>query len=127
MSFDDGFKDGFRDGFHGIGNERFIRHIARFIGETVTIFTASGGESGSGFTGVILAVNCDFVRLVTEQGTAPTSPLEPIYDECDNGNNDGNYDGNYGGMRHERRRCHNVGSVTDIPIEKIVAFVHNAV
>jgi hypothetical protein len=114
MSFNEGFNN-------GLGNERFINHIRRFIGETVTIFTASGGESGSGFTGVILAVNCDFVRLVTDQGSAPTSPIEPIYDECEN---NGNYNNN---MNYERHHCYNVGSVTDIPIEKIVAFVHNAV
>ncbi len=108
---------------NGLSNESFVCHIRRFIGETVTVFTASGGISGSGFTGVILAVNCDFVRLVTDQGSAPTSPIEPIYDECDcngNYNNSGNYE-------RERRHCYNVGSVTDIPIDKIVAFVHNAV
>lgn len=104
---------------NGLANESFICHIRRFIGETVTIFTASGGVSGTGFTGVILAVNCDFVRLVTDQGSAPASPLDPVYDECDcNGNYNANYD---------RRHCYNVGSVTDIPIDKIVAFVHNAV
>jgi hypothetical protein len=116
----------------GFNNESLACHIRRFIGETVTIFTASGGISGSGFTGVILAVNCDFVRLVTEQGSAPTSPLEPVYDnmECDcNGNYSNSY-GNYERDRdrgHDRRHCFNVGSVTDIPIDKIVAFVHNAV
>ncbi|WMJ86484.1 hypothetical protein [Anaerocolumna sp. MB42-C2] len=114
----------FNNGFNGINNnESFIRHISRFIGETVTIFTASGGESGSGFTGVILAVNCDFVRLVTDQGSAPATPIDPPYDECETG-----YDGqNYGQNYDRRRHCYNVGSVTDIPIEKIVAFVHNAV
>ena len=118
MSCNSGFNNGF-------SNESFIRHISRFIGETVTIFTASGGVSGCGFTGVILAVNCDFVRLVTEQGSAPASPIDPPYDECDNGNG---YDGqNYGQNYGRRRRCYNVGSVTDIPIDKIVAFVHNAV
>ncbi|MGB8451640.1 MAG: hypothetical protein WCD89_04840 [Anaerocolumna sp.] len=116
MSFNDGFNN-------GLGNERFIRHIARFVGETVTCFTASGGISGSGFTGVILAVNCDFVRLVTDQGSAPTSPIDPPYDECDNVNNGSNYNN----MNYDRRHCYNVGSVTDIPIDKIVAFVHNAV
>ncbi len=107
MSFNSGFNCGF-------SNESFIRHICRFIGETVTVFTASGGVSGCGFTGVILAVNCDFIRLVTEQGSAPASPID--YDNCDNG----------GDYNYDRRHCYNVGSVTDIPIDKIVAFVHNA-
>ena len=29
----------------------------RYIGETVTIFTTSGGESGMGFTGVVISSN----------------------------------------------------------------------
>lgn len=113
---------------NGFNNESFVCHLRRFIGETVTIFTASGGISGSGFTGVILAVNCDFVRLVTDQGSAPTSPIEPIYDydnECDCNGNYGSYDREH--ERDRRHHCYNVGSVTDIPIDKIVAFVHNAV
>jgi len=31
--------------------------LSNYIGETVTIFTKSGGQSGAGFTGVILSVN----------------------------------------------------------------------
>jgi len=35
--------------------ERFelAADMARFVGKTVTIFTASGGISGAGFTGVL--------------------------------------------------------------------------
>lgn len=44
-------------------------------GETVTIFTTSGGQSGSGFTGVVLAVNPCFVRLITHIGPAPGCAL----------------------------------------------------
>lgn len=116
-------------------NQALARHIAEFIGETVIIFTTSGGASGAGFTGVILAVNCDFVRLVTSQGTAPTTPLNPFEDDDDdNGleNNDlygnnGDYNRNCRRDRDDDRRCcPNVGAVADIPIDKIVAFVHNA-
>lgn len=31
--------------------------LCRYIGQTVTIFTTSGGLSGCGFTGVLVAVN----------------------------------------------------------------------
>ncbi len=119
MSFNNGFNDGFNNGFNN--NERFAMHLRHFIGEVVTVFTASGGISGSGFTGVLLTVNCDFIRLVTEQGSAPTSPLEPIFDECDNGN----MSGNFNGQNFDHRRCQCIGTETDIPIDKIVAFVHN--
>jgi hypothetical protein len=117
-------------------NLALARHIAEFIGETVIIFTTSGGQSGSGFTGVILAVNCDFVRLVTSQGSAPTIPMNPFEDDDNddfenNGISDDDYYGN--NSRNCRRdrdndRCNTkVGAVADIPIDRIVAFVHNAI
>lgn len=120
-------------GFNNNGGNPFVRHICRFIGETVTIFTASGGASGCGFTGVILTVNCDVIRLVTRQGTAPTNPLaENICGEMDSGSmKNGGGLGNVGGMGNTGCGPHHdkfkVGSVCDIPIDQIVAFCHNAV
>lgn len=102
-----------------LGNEFFINHIRKFIGETVTIFTTSGGVSGSGFTGVVLAVNCDFVRLVLEQGSAPTNPFGNLGEDEDDDDNCG--------RRRRRRHCQRVGAVCDIPIDRIASFVHNAV
>ena len=84
------------------------------IGETVTIFTTSGGLSGCGFTGVVLAVNPCFVRLITHIGAAPNCALGSC---C--GVPDGGY-GSYGNVR-------TVGSVTDIPLDRIAAVVRNAV
>ncbi len=49
--------------------------LASYIGQTVTIFTSSGGQSGSGFTGVLLAVNSVFVRLITRIGPPPGCSL----------------------------------------------------
>ncbi len=116
------------------GNQCFISHIRKFIGETVTIFTTSGGVSGCGFTGVVLAVNCDFVRLVTNKGTAPTCPLGAEGSSCCNCSNNGytqqDYEQNCEQNHHpdcSHRPVHNVGSVCDIPIDKIAAFCHNAV
>ena len=85
------------------------------IGETVTIFTTSGGLSGCGFTGVVLAVNPCFVRLITHIGAAPSCALG----SCCCGVPDGGY-GSYGNVR-------TVGSVTDIPIDRIAAVVRNAI
>ena len=92
----------------GIGGE-----LTEFIGETVTIFTESGGCSGRGFTGVIISVNDCFIRLVTSFGSAPSFVLG---DDFRGGRN----------FRNNCGRC-NFGSVADIPVDKIVAFVHNAV
>lgn len=102
----------------------FVRHIDRFIGKTVTIFTTSGGASGCGFTGVILSVNRCFVRLVTDFGAAPANPLA----ENISGSTeiiDPNGRGCSGTRGHGRSRA--VGSVVDIPVDRIAAFCHNAI
>ncbi|MBQ6554435.1 MAG: hypothetical protein IJR45_01820 [Firmicutes bacterium] len=96
-------------------NNGLLESLCRHIGETVTIFTASGGMSGSGFTGVLAAVDGCSVKLICSFGAAPTCPLGSA---CNNFGSRGNR-GNYS--------CGNVlGSVTVIPIDKIVSFTHNA-
>ena len=42
--------------------------LLRHIGQTVTIFTTSGGLSGSGFTGVLAGVHNGCIRLITDIG-----------------------------------------------------------
>ena len=86
------------------------------IGETVTIFTTSGGQSGSGFTGVVLSVSPCFVRLITHIGPAPGCALGSCCGVP------GGYGGGYGGGY-----VNTVGSVTDIPLDRIAAVVRNAV
>lgn len=117
----------------GGSGSSLARQISRFVGETVTIFTTSGGASGCGFTGVVLSVNSCFVRLVTDFGMAPTNPLaENICGDMDNGNwnggrgcgGNGGHHGNGDGHGSWKRQ---VGSVCDIPIDRIAAFCHNAV
>lgn len=107
-----------------ICNENFVEHLSRFVGRTVTIFTTSGGQSGQGFTGVVLSVNNSFVRLITRIGPAPDSSL-------------GNSGTNSNGCRccsgsgvsgaFSRSGRGDLGSVTDIPIDRIACFVHDAV
>ncbi len=143
-----------------MGSHSLARHLCDFIGQTVTIFTTSGGASGCGFTGVILTVNCNFVRLVTQQGTPPSNPLShSICDDWDEdeyegggglggiggglgggiGGKVGNTVGGIGGgigaglgmiggdNKHKHHNGFKVGSVCDIPIDRIAAFCHNAV
>lgn len=93
-----------------------IDELDRFIGETVTIFTASGGVSGFGFTGVLLRVNSGYVTLVNRLGTPPTNPLsEVIYNDRRNGRN------------LDDNNLYVVGSICDIPVDKITAFSHRAI
>jgi len=95
--------------------------MSRFIGQTVTIFTASGGPSGCGFTGTLMSVNPCFVRLSTQQGTPPANPLSQSI--CPKIGDDFSTAGrNLPGPNH-----FTVGSVCDIPVDKIVSFCHNAI
>jgi hypothetical protein len=130
-----GYNGGY-NGYNGSGSPSLVRHISEFLGETVTIFTTSGGASGCGFTGVVLAVNPCFVRLVTEQGIAPSNPLaENICGDFEDGPGHGGKGcgiGDVGGGRdrdrdRDRRPTRVVGSVCDIPVDRIAAFCHNAV
>ncbi|NLK21833.1 MAG: hypothetical protein GX308_07070 [Epulopiscium sp.] len=108
--------------------------LADYIGETVTLFTASGGQSGSGFTGVVLCVNNSFIRLLTRVGPPPGCALgnactgfNPGYGYSGYG---GSYGGGYGAISAggwNGYPVYTVGSVTDIPIDAIVSFVHNAI
>jgi len=125
------------DGCNNSGCNDNISHLlAKYIGQTVTIFTKSGGQSGCGFTGVILGVNDCFCRLITSIGPAPGCALG---NGCGNGMNNDMMDNGYGhgngygcGMNQygnygNGTPVYNVGSVTDIPINSIASFVHNAI
>jgi hypothetical protein len=110
---------------------RLVNDLARHIGQTVTIFTTSGGESGRGFTGVLASVNCDFARLVTQLGSAPGCALGSCCDDRDHHRDcDRDRDRDRDNDRDRDRfdcRGNTLGSLVDIPIDKIAAFVHNSV
>lgn len=142
------------DGGGTVCTGNFASLLANYIGETVTIFTSSGGQSGSGFTGVVLAVNPVFVRLITKVGPPPGCALgnscTGFNVGCGYGYGSG-YGSGYGGGCSsgygygsggifsgsvsgassaggwDSKPVYTVGSVTDIPISAIVSFVHNAV
>ena len=91
--------------------------LCRYIGQTVTIFTTSGGCSGGGFTGVLVSVSDCVVRLLVSAGEAPACP---IGSNCTGfispyGNNSCNYSGNP------------LGAIAVIPTNSIAAFTHNAI
>jgi hypothetical protein len=49
--------------------------MLRHIGQTVTIFTKSGGLSGNGFSGVLLSADCHCIRLLADIGAPPACPI----------------------------------------------------
>lgn len=106
-----------------------LENMICHIGETVTVFTSSGGVSGCGFTGVLAAVTPNFIKLITDIGEAPACPIGSNccggsfgYNQC-NRNNCCCF-GN--GCRN---MCRNrwIGSITEIPICSIVCFTHHAI
>jgi hypothetical protein len=108
---------------------RLLRDLAGHIGQTVTIFTTSGGQSGRGFTGVLASVNSNFVRLVTQIGSAPGCALGNCCNDRNHKkdcccNRERNND-----LGNDRFDCrgNTLGSIVDIPVDRIAAFVHNAV
>ena len=136
--------DLYMDGCNSCGcNDNICHLLAKYIGQTVTIFTKSGGQSGCGFTGVILGVNECYCRLITSIGPAPGCALGNgcggnymNMNDMNNMNNMNNCDHMHGyGYncqfdqygQNKGTPVYNVGSVTDIPINSIASFVHNAV
>jgi len=119
-----------------------IDSLERHIGKTVTIFTTSGGISGSGFTGVLACVGGGVVRLITAIGAAPACPVgSNCVDNwnfngcgggCDNGFGNvfggggwsGSWGGGFGGGCMGPSNW--LGAVAEIPLDKIVTFTHNA-
>jgi len=141
MADEDKFTGNNEPGFTG---GSFAALLKKYIGKTVTIFTSSGGQSGAGFTGVILAVNECFVRLITRIGPPPACSLGNACTGFNVGHFrwDGHWGSGFAGAGHvlpgsvsgaavaggwDGYPVYTVGSVTDIPIGSIVSFVHNAV
>ena len=129
-----------------MGDNFMIDSLLRYIGQTVTIFTTSGGLSGSGFTGVLAGVHCGCIRLITDIGAPPACPIgssccdgrwSENSDCCDGfkgrrgwcwGSGWRNSCGcGWGSGRWGWRGFNWLGSVAEIPIEKIVSFTHNTI
>jgi len=103
----------------------------RYIGQTVTIFTTSGGLSGSGFTGVLVSVDCNVVRLLCDVGAAPacpvgsscTGPIGGFGGGCGFGGFGGGFDNGLFGFNGGNP----LGAICVIPTCAIAAFTHNAI
>jgi len=96
-----------------------VESMFRYIGQTVTIFTTSGGLSGNGFTGVLLCADCNVVRLLADIGAPPACPVGSACTDvmtCKGIDNDcGFFEGNP------------LGAVCVIPTCAIACFTHAAI
>ncbi|MCL1936305.1 MAG: hypothetical protein FWF57_08050 [Defluviitaleaceae bacterium] len=105
--------------------------LCRSVGQTITIITTSGNC----FTGVLANVGGGCVRLITSLGAAPS---------CNSNSGWGFGSGLFGnnrrncGCNRNNCRCGNsvieaergsnwLGSVTEIPVDKIASFTHHAI
>ena len=93
--------------------------LCRYIGQTVTIFTTSGGCSGSGFTGVLVSVSDCVVRLLVSAGEAPACPIGSSCSGVMTPYGNGSYSYGYAGNP--------LGAIAVIPTNSIAAFTHNAI
>ena len=102
--------------------------LCRHIGQTITIFTTSGGISGAGFTGVLGHVGNGCISLITHLGAAPACPLGS---ECGFGRERGFERGFEFERGFDRERFGHgrnwLGSVTKIPLCSIASFSHHAI
>ena len=100
-------------------NTFLLESLCDNIGKTVTIFTTSGGLSGSGFTGVLLSADREVVRLLCDVGAPPACPIGSSctgsFGPCGNEGGFGNFFGNP------------FGAVAIIPLMAIACFTHNAI
>lgn len=103
----------------------FDRHIARYTGQTVTVFVQGGGISGTGFTGVLISANDIYLKLITNIGPAPACPISNLcsYRRIDNSRFKLHPAGFF--YKMSPWTFNSLGSVTYIPIVKITGFVHN--
>ncbi len=95
-----------------LADDTFIQSLIKFIGQTITIYTVSGGEAGSGFTGVLLDVKKDYIKILSRIASPPECGLGSC---CEDTN-----------VLKDNSGA-NLGAITNIPISKIAAFVHNTI
>lgn len=99
-----------------LNDDSFMQSLVRYIGQTITIYTVSGGDSGSGFTGVLLDVKKDYIKVLSRIASAPCCPLGNC---CDGANG--------GDINIKEEKDISLGAITNIPVNKIAAFVHNTI
>ena len=129
--------------------EFMLDSLERYIGQTVTIFTTSGGLSGNGFTGVLAGICGCTVKLITDIGAPPSCPIGSaccggffgqgfeeeeefggglcgLFGRCRDRCGCGR-EGRRGRRGRGRWRGQNwLGSITEIPVDRIASFTHNA-
>jgi hypothetical protein len=98
-----------------LDEENFRNSLIKYIGQTITIYTVSGGASGSGFTGILLEVCKDHIKILTGIASAP---------DCSLGNSCIPKENN---IITRPSKDISLGTMTEVPLDKIAAFIHNTI
>lgn len=99
--------------------ESLVESMFCHIGQTVTIFTTSGGISGAGFTGVLISADCNVIRLLCDIGEAPACP---VGSPCTSIGTPYGYPENSNGFYGNP-----LGAIAVIPTCAIACFTHHAI
>jgi len=99
--------------------KHLVESMFRHIGQTVTIFTTSGGLSGNGFSGVLLSADCHCVRLLADIGAPPACPIGSACTDVMTPHGIDNDEGFFWGNP--------LGAVCVIPTCSIAVFTHHAI
>ncbi len=97
-------------------NKQYIDY-REYTGQTVTVFVNSGGVAGNGFTGVLLLQTDSYLKLLILPSAPPECSLE---NACS-------------GKDINLLFCSlcpynlKIGSIAEIPLEAVTAFVHNSI
>lgn len=103
------------------GNKKELCRIKfeEYTGQTVTVFVNAGGDSGKGFTGVLMSASDTYLRLLIIPGQPPA---------CAHGSScDSRQRSELFCALCPFNRNGAMGSIAVIPVCGIAAFVHNAV
>jgi hypothetical protein len=113
---------------HGNDNDNdnsAVESLRLNTGRVVTIFTQSGGLSGSGFTGLLVSANRDFIKLISNLPSAPRFPFRNVRNRSCCGRDRDDFVGS--DFDFNRHGCNVFGTVVVIPVNKIVSFVFNEI
>lgn len=112
---------------HSIALENSIKELAvceikflDYIGQTVTVYVNGGGAVGNGFTGVLMENNRTYIKLLVKPASPPVCALG---DKCN-----ARFENPYFCVScpYAENQGYNPGAIAEIPLNAIVAFVHNA-
>jgi hypothetical protein len=94
----------------------FSQHMSQYIGQTITVYTTSGGVAGCGLTGVLSQCTASHITLITHIGPPPEKPKSKACRSCPY----------YKSCLEAAEKLREVGSVAEIPLHSLVIFVHNS-